>query len=51
MKNAFDKLISRLDMTEEKISELKISQQKLHQLKCKEKKLQGENKPTTKHTI
>lgn len=37
MKTAFDTLISRLDLDEERIVELRTRQLKLHKLKYKEK--------------
>lgn len=44
MKNAFDRLISKLDMAEEKISESKDSQQTLLKLKAKRKRWKLQNR-------
>lgn len=46
MKHAFDGLISRLNMAEERISELKVCQQKFAVGKSKEKETEKKNKQT-----
>lgn len=50
IKNVFDRLISRLDTTEERIRvRLKVDQQKLHNLKCKKKKKRNGGKKKKKY--